>query len=121
MAVDAYGILPQWAVVAVARALPWAELVLGVVLLSGWFARVASLASSGILLFFFVLLVRAYMKGLQIDCGCFGFGEAISPRTLARDGTLLAASLAMTALAFTVRKARPVPRYETESSSYPLR
>ena len=39
MTVDAYGILPQWAVMAVARTLPWAELVLGVLLISGKWIR----------------------------------------------------------------------------------
>ncbi len=33
MTVDAYGILPQWAVIVVARVLPWAELLLGLLLI----------------------------------------------------------------------------------------
>jgi uncharacterized membrane protein YphA (DoxX/SURF4 family) len=104
MTVDAYGILPQWAVIVVARVTPWAELLLGLLLISGQWLRLSATAASATLLFFFTILVRSYLKGMQIDCGCFGFGEMISPRTLTRDGILLAASLILTAMAF--RKAR---------------
>ena len=31
---------------------------------------------------FFGLMVRAYVRGETIDCGCFGPGEAISWKTL---------------------------------------
>ncbi len=108
MTIDAYGILPQWAVMAVARTLPWAELALGVLLISGKWIRLSASAASAILLCFFVILLRAYLKGMQIDCGCFGAGDVISPRTLLRDGGLLAASLTLAALAFAqARRASP--------------
>ena len=100
LSIDAYGLLPEAAVIFVARTLPWAELLLGLLLISGKWVRVSTPAASAILLLFFVVLVRSYIKGLQIDCGCFGFGEALSPRTLARDGVLLLASLTLTLFAF---------------------
>jgi putative oxidoreductase len=100
LSIDAYGLLPEGAVIFVARTLPWVEVALGILLLSGKWLRISSPAASAILAVFFVVLVRSYLKGMQIDCGCFGFGEALSPRTLARDGALLAGSLALTALAF---------------------
>jgi putative oxidoreductase len=100
MTIDAYGILPRWAVLAVARTLPWAELALGLLLLSGKWLRVSASAASAILLCFFAILLRSYLKGMQIDCGCFGAGDVISPRTLLRDGGLLAASLTLELLAF---------------------
>ncbi len=99
MSVDAYGILPQWAVVFVARTLPWFELFIGLGLLLGkgkrFFTGVATLLLFG----FFVTMVRTYLAGMQIECGCFGPGDAISPRTLARDGALLAASAALMVVA----------------------
>jgi uncharacterized membrane protein YphA (DoxX/SURF4 family) len=98
--VDAYQLLPPWAVEIVARTIGWGELVLGLWLLSGLWLRVSSLASTALLLFFIVILARSYAKGMQIDCGCFGSGDPISPFTLARDGGLFAASLLMTVLAF---------------------
>jgi uncharacterized membrane protein YphA (DoxX/SURF4 family) len=100
MTIDAYGILPQWAVLTVARTLPWAELALGLLLLSGKWLRVSASMASAILLAFFTILLRSYLKGMQIDCGCFGAGDVISPRTLLRDGGLLAAALTLAVLAF---------------------
>ena len=42
MDIDAYQVLPQWAVVLVARTLPWAELLLGLWLISGKWLRLSS-------------------------------------------------------------------------------
>lgn len=107
MAIDAYQLLPEWAVMWVARLLPPFELVLGLVLLTGWQLRYATVAAAGLLGFFFVLLVYTYARGLTIDCGCFGAGDTLSPKTLARDGLLLAAAIALTWLAW--RRPAPVP------------
>jgi uncharacterized membrane protein YphA (DoxX/SURF4 family) len=100
MAIDAYGLLPQWAVLALARTLPWCELALGILLLTGFWLRQSALAASLLLAVFFGVMLRSYARGLAIDCACFGLGEAISVRTLARDGVLVLASIALTALAF---------------------
>jgi uncharacterized membrane protein YphA (DoxX/SURF4 family) len=116
MTVEAYQLLPPWAVEVVARTLPWGELLLGVWLLVGKWLRLASLASTGLLLAFIVVLTRSYLKGMQIDCGCFGDGDPISPLTLARDGSLFAASLAMTILAFRAAKV-PIARDEVPVAS----
>lgn len=95
LSIDAYQLLPSWAVLAVARFLPWFELILGILLLAGWRLPWTSIASSALLGFFFAILLYSYGKGKTIDCGCFGVGEALSPRTLARDGLLFGASLAL--------------------------
>ncbi len=100
MDIDAYQILPHWGVILVARTLPWGELVLGLWLISGRWLRLAALASSLLLGSFFVLLIRAYLKGMQINCGCFGTGDIISPRTLLRDGALLTAAAILAIAAF---------------------
>jgi uncharacterized membrane protein YphA (DoxX/SURF4 family) len=103
IAIDAYGILPESAVVFVARTLPWAELALGLALLAGLLPRISSVLASAILAGFFTILIRSYVKGLDIDCGCFGFGEKLTVLTLVRDGVLLAASLALAALCWVRR------------------
>jgi uncharacterized membrane protein YphA (DoxX/SURF4 family) len=103
MTVDAYQLLPEWAVLFVARTLPWAELVLGLWLISGKWLRLAAPAASALLAAFIVVLVRSYAKGMQIDCGCFGSGDPLSAYTLARDGGLLATSLLLTVMAFRQR------------------
>ena len=100
MAVDAYQLLPQWAVILVARTLPWAELLLGLLLIAGKWMRFTSAAVSALLAGFLAMMAFTYLKGMRIDCGCFGSGDQISPRTLARDGGLLAAALVLTIMSF---------------------
>ena len=110
ISVDNYHVLPQWAVVAVARTLPWFELLLALLLLTGVWRRISTVAASALLMLFFALMVRASVRGETIDCGCFGPGDAISPITLLRDGGLLAASLVLSVGAFRRRQSRqPVP------------
>jgi len=98
IAIDAYGILPEPAVLATARTLPWCELALGVILLSGFGLRYAAIAAAALLGTFFTVMVIAYSKGLAIDCGCFGPGDIISLKTLARDATLVAAAVGLAIL-----------------------
>ncbi len=105
MSIDAYKVLPYGAVLVVARTLPWAELLIGLALMAGRWLRVSAAAASLLLLVFFALMVRAYVKGMQIDCGCFGLGDPISARTLVRDGGLLAGCLFLTWTSFRGRKA----------------
>ena len=102
--VHAYGLLPMWAVKVVARALPWAEMLIGLLLISGRFLRTSSIAASVLLLGFFAIMVRTYASGIQIECGCFGPGDMISMRSLARDGSLLLASLGLAGMAFWQRR-----------------
>jgi uncharacterized membrane protein YphA (DoxX/SURF4 family) len=95
LSIDSYQLLPEWAVFALARTLPWFELALGVLLMTGVWLRYLSIAAAGILGLFFVVRVVSYFQGAGIDCGCFGVGEALSARTLVRDGVLLAAAAAL--------------------------
>ncbi|MGA3242871.1 MAG: MauE/DoxX family redox-associated membrane protein [Bryobacteraceae bacterium] len=100
MSIDSYRILPLAAVELAARVIPWAELALGLLLIFGLWLRISGSIVSLVLLTFFVLMLRAYAKGMAIDCGCFGPGEIISWKTLLRDGTLVAAALLVTTMAF---------------------
>jgi uncharacterized membrane protein YphA (DoxX/SURF4 family) len=95
LSIDSYQLLPEWAVLTLARTLPWIELSLGVLLVTGWQLRYASIGAAAMLLLFFSVMVFQYVRGAGIDCGCFGVGEALSAKTLARDGVLLAAALAL--------------------------
>lgn len=100
MSIDSYRILPLNLVEIAARVIPWMELALGLLLITGIWLQVSGSIVSLLLLTFFGLMVRAYAKGMEISCGCFGPGEVISWKTLLRDGTLVATALAMTSLAF---------------------
>jgi uncharacterized membrane protein YphA (DoxX/SURF4 family) len=103
-AIGDYNILPDWAVIPLARTLPWGELLLGLLLISGVFLRWTSTVASLMMLVFMTLIVRAFAKGMDISCGCFASGEPISWLTIARDGSLLIGSLALTWLSFTGRR-----------------
>ena len=100
IAIDGYQVLPTWAVELTARALPWFELLLGLLLIAGVWRRASATAATLLLVTFIALILRALVKGMQIDCGCFGSGERLSWITLLRDGALLASSLLVTVTAF---------------------
>ncbi len=103
MSIDSYQVLPLRMAEMAARVIPWLELAIGLMLIAGVWLRISGTIVSLMLLTFFTLMVRAYAKGMQINCGCFGPGEAISWKTLLRDGSMAAAAIAMTALAFLKR------------------
>jgi uncharacterized membrane protein YphA (DoxX/SURF4 family) len=100
MAIDSYQLLPSSLVEVIAKTLPWFELLIGVLLIVGRWVRFASAATSLLLAVFMSLMIRAFVKGQEISCGCFGPGDIISWKTLLRDGSMLAGSLVVTAAAF---------------------
>lgn len=98
LSIDSYQLLPEWAVFALARILPVAELLLGLLLIAGIWLRYLSIAAAAILALFFSVMVVSYFRGAGIDCGCFGVGEPLSAKTLVRDGALLAAAITLVVL-----------------------
>jgi uncharacterized membrane protein YphA (DoxX/SURF4 family) len=101
---QSYKLLPDDAVMFLAKTLPWFELALGVLLLIGVQLRWVATAASLLLLVFFAVLVRSFALGMNIDCGCFGPGDKLTWKTLLRDGLILFVSLAVTAGAFLTRR-----------------
>ncbi len=95
VAVRAYDLLPKLGVALVAGALPWLEIVIGLLLLVGIATRAVAVASAVLLLGFMVGVTQAWARGLSIDCGCFGGGGAVDPgqttygRELLRDAGFL--------------------------------
>jgi uncharacterized membrane protein YphA (DoxX/SURF4 family) len=106
MQVDSYQLLPPQLVSPAAHFLPMFELFLGLWLLSGVWLRYSSLVTTLLLGAFFAMMVRTYRMGLEINCGCFGPGERLGPKTLLRDGSLLVLALAVTIGAFLLRRKR---------------
>jgi len=104
MAIDSYHMLPLWAVELAARFLPWFELLLGVMLILGLWARWAAAATSALLVVFFSAIIRAYLLHLDIACGCFGNNERLTGWTVLRDGSFLALSLAVAWFAFATHR-----------------
>lgn len=104
MSIDSYQILPPDAILIVARTLPWVELAIGLWLLIGWRITLAALSATAILGAFFAIMAFTYGRGVAIDCGCFGLGEAMTWKTLLRDGTLVAASAVLAWLSLATRR-----------------
>jgi len=102
--VASYEVLPIRAVEIVARTLPWFEVAIGVVMISGYFFRTSTTIITAMLAVFFTLIVRAYLQGKEINCGCFGGNEPISPLTMLRDGSMLAGSLFLCVMAWRGRR-----------------
>ena len=104
MAIDSYRMLPFWAVPLLSQGLPWLELALGALLISGLALRWVGAATSGLLLVFIGAMVRAKILGLEINCGCFGNNEKLGTLTILRDSSLLVLALAVTIGAFVLAK-----------------
>jgi uncharacterized membrane protein YphA (DoxX/SURF4 family) len=115
LSIDSYQLLPEWAVLTLARTLPWIELAIGLLLVAGVWLRSVSIAATMLLALFFGVMVLTYQRGAGIDCGCFGVGEAMSLKTLTRDGVLLLASAALIALsrAHSIHAPMPVRSRDT--------
>ncbi len=99
-AVRAYALLPEPIVQIVGPGLPPAEILLGVLLVLGVGVRVSAAISTVLMAAFVVGIASAWVRGLSIDCGCFGSGGALAPGAtptygweLARDGGLLVLAL----------------------------
>lgn len=68
--IEAYGIIPEAAVMPIAYGLPIIEVAAGLGL---WFDLKGSLTTiTALLLFFMAILGYGVFLGLDIDCGCFG-------------------------------------------------
>jgi uncharacterized membrane protein YphA (DoxX/SURF4 family) len=97
VSINSFHLAPDSWLEPLAKWLPWAELALGLGILSGFLLRWSALIASLVLAFFFAVLIRAYVLGMQVDCGCFGSGEApLGPLRLAEEAVMLALAIAVT-------------------------
>jgi uncharacterized membrane protein YphA (DoxX/SURF4 family) len=106
MSINSYQVVSESSTKLLAQTLPWFELALGLVLITGWVLRWSATVASALLLFFFSVMLHAYMKNLEIFCGCFGVGEKLGPWTLLRDGSLAALAIAVATGAFLMHRSR---------------
>jgi len=70
--IEGYRLLPAGAAFLVALYLPWLEIICGGCLISNWLRRGSFLALTLLLLIFIAALASAWLRGLDISCGCFG-------------------------------------------------
>jgi uncharacterized membrane protein YphA (DoxX/SURF4 family) len=106
--VEAFKLLPPWGVQFVAHTLPFSEIVLGLLLLIGWRLRIWASLLTLIMLGFFVVVTRAYVLHMDINCGCFATPEPIGPRKILEDAALSVLAVLMTYFAF-VEARQPHP------------
>lgn len=65
------GSLALW----VALLLPWLELVIGFGILTPWLKRASAMIMTALLLLFIGLHASAWIRGLDVNCGCFGLSD----------------------------------------------
>jgi uncharacterized membrane protein YphA (DoxX/SURF4 family) len=106
--VESYKMLSPAMVDFVAHTLPFAELILGLLLLIGWQLRIWASLITLIMLGFLGVVTRAYLLHMDINCGCFATPEPLTGMTVVRDGTLAALAVVMTILAF-IEARKPHP------------
>jgi uncharacterized membrane protein YphA (DoxX/SURF4 family) len=106
--VDAFKLLPPWGVQFVAHTLPFAEMVLGLLVLIGWRLRIWASFLTLIMLGFFLVVLRAYLLHMNINCGCFATPEPIGLRKILEDAALSALALLTTYFAF-IEARKPHP------------
>lgn len=106
--VESYKLLSAGGVSFVAHTLPFAEILLGLLLLIGWQLRVWASLITLIMLGFLGAVSRAYILHMDINCGCFATPEPLTGMTIVRDGSLSALAVLMTVFAFLeARKPHP--------------
>jgi uncharacterized membrane protein YphA (DoxX/SURF4 family) len=93
VAITGYKIVPDQYAFPIAQYFPWMEIALGLVLLSGFKIRWSSVAAAALMLFFIVILSITLFRGIETNCGCFGFGDKITWKTIVRDGSFLLPAL----------------------------
>jgi uncharacterized membrane protein YphA (DoxX/SURF4 family) len=77
-AVHAYQVMPYELSQVVGAALPFVEITLGLLLLVGVATRLAAGVSAALLVIFIAGIASAWIRGLAIDCGCFGSGGELA-------------------------------------------
>lgn len=95
-----FQILPDALAVPFGYALPIVEIAVGLLALIGLFTRAAALVDAGLMVAFIGGIISVWVRGIKIDCGCFGGGgldESVDGWNyfwhIVGDTALLAASL----------------------------
>lgn len=102
MAVRAYEVLPISVANVIGYSLPWIEVGLAIFLILGVFVKQSAMASGALMFIFIIGIAQAGLRGLSIDCGCFGGGGQVAAgqtkylAEIFRDVGLLAIALVLT-------------------------
>jgi len=74
-AIANYKLLPNFLINFLAIILPWVELCGGILLVFGISVKENSTILSGLLFIFIIAILISLLRGLNIDCGCFGTAD----------------------------------------------
>ncbi len=89
-----YRIFPQSVSLFLALIIPWIEVICGLLLVLGIFRETASFILSASLVVFLALIIVTLIRGLDIECGCFGsLSRRVDYKLLLTDAVLLFFSL----------------------------
>lgn len=85
-----YQVVGQSLSFLVAVFLPWLEIFAGLFLASGLMKRAGAATISLLLVFFIVLVAATMVRGLDVDCGCFGtLSRKAGPGLILEDAVML--------------------------------
>lgn len=114
--VESYKLLSPAGVDFVAHTLPFAEILLGLLLLIGWGLRIWASLVTLLILGFLTVVTRAYLLHMDINCGCFATPEPLTLKTVIRDSLFAALAVLMTIFAF-IEARQPHPWSDAERVS----
>jgi len=114
--VEAFKLLSPAGVQFVAHVLPFTEIALGLLVLIGWRLRIWAPLLTAIMLGFLVVVTRAYLLHMDINCGCFATPEPIGPRKILEDAAMSLLAVLMTFFAYQEAR-RPHPWAASEKVS----
>jgi uncharacterized membrane protein YphA (DoxX/SURF4 family) len=77
ISISNYRLLPIFTINFFAITLPWIELVAGILLILGITVKENSSILFSMLLVFSIAIAISLLRGLSIDCGCYGKGSQI--------------------------------------------
>ncbi|WP_304130141.1 MauE/DoxX family redox-associated membrane protein [Ignavibacterium album] len=84
-----YRILPIETINILAITLPWLELISGILLLFGISVKENAAIIGTLLLVFIIAVALSMIRGLDIDCGCFGKGNMVGWRKIGENSLML--------------------------------
>ncbi|MGQ9799758.1 MAG: MauE/DoxX family redox-associated membrane protein [Ignavibacterium sp.] len=92
-----YRLFPSEVINIFAITIPWLELISGILLLFGICVRENSAIIGTLLFVFIVLILISMIRGLDINCGCFGKGSPVGWKKIGENLLLLIFCLALVA------------------------
>jgi putative oxidoreductase len=91
-----YRLFPDFWLGGMAATIPWVEAMAGLFLIIGFDTKGAAALTSFLLLIFIGLIVISAIRGLDIDCGCFGSLERkVGVQAILEDTFLLVISMSV--------------------------